>query len=312
MLYQSKDGILCEQTWQIYEQEKDACWLLVLQQEEFRDHLRELCLPGHIRHYQELLETGFRSELQVEDGYLYGNVVTLNAMNLNESRGQLLLIIAKKSLIMVEVVVQKKPLADRVEQILQKYKAELTPQKVFFELLDSFLSGGNAAFEKMDKEMVEMEHALMQNRMGQQCNKDIFYMKKRLSILKNYYEQMIDLSETLSLSGREWMGEEARNLHLFLKKAQRLRDSAVEHKEELVHVREAFDANMEYHQNQIMKIFTVVTTIVSPLTLITGWYGMNFSHMPELNSPYGYGAVAFFCALVVIVEIVLFKRKRLF
>ena len=46
MLYQSKDGILCEQTWQTYEQEKDACWLLVLQQEEFRDHLRELCLPS--------------------------------------------------------------------------------------------------------------------------------------------------------------------------------------------------------------------------------------------------------------------------
>ena len=105
MLYQSKDGILCEQTWQIYEQEKDACWLLVLQQEEFRDHLRELCLPGHIRHYQELLETGFRSELQVEDGYLYGNVVTLNAMNLNESRGQLLCVLFHISPLSAEPVI---------------------------------------------------------------------------------------------------------------------------------------------------------------------------------------------------------------
>ena len=34
-----------------------------------------------------------------------------------------------------------------------------------------------------------------------------------------------------------------------------------------------------------MRILTVVTTIFFPLSLITGWYGMNFSHMPELSAP---------------------------
>jgi magnesium transporter len=37
-----------------------------------------------------------------------------------------------------------------------------------------------------------------------------------------------------------------------------------------------------------MRVFTAITTIFIPLTLITGIYGMNFDNMPELHSEYGY------------------------
>jgi len=35
--------------------------------------------------------------------------------------------------------------------------------------------------------------------------------------------------------------------------------------------------------NQIMKVLTVISTIFIPLTFLTGLYGMNFTHMPELG-----------------------------
>ncbi len=40
--------------------------------------------------------------------------------------------------------------------------------------------------------------------------------------------------------------------------------------------------------NQIMKVLTMISTTVLPMTLIAGIYGMNFKHMPELEWPYGY------------------------
>jgi magnesium transporter len=40
--------------------------------------------------------------------------------------------------------------------------------------------------------------------------------------------------------------------------------------------------------NEVMKILTVVATIFIPPTVITGIYGMNFTHMPELSWPWGY------------------------
>lgn len=43
--------------------------------------------------------------------------------------------------------------------------------------------------------------------------------------------------------------------------------------------------------NEIMKVLTILSTIIMPLTLITGIYGMNFDFMPELRWKYGYAVV---------------------
>ena len=47
-----------------------------------------------------------------------------------------------------------------------------------------------------------------------------------------------------------------------------------------------------------------------PLTLMTGWYGMNFKSMPELSSPYGYMVFIVVRLIVVGVLIYWFKKKK--
>lgn len=64
--------------------------------------------------------------------------------------------------------------------------------------------------------------------------------------------------------------------------------------------------------NRTMKVLTVVSAIFLPLTLIVGWYGMNFKNMPELEWEYGYFGVAALCIAVVVVCIVYFKKKNFF
>ena len=68
---------------------------------------------------------------------------------------------------------------------------------------------------------------------------------------------------------------------------------------------------MDIELNETMKVFTVITTIFLPLTLIAGWYGMNLN-MPEYASPYAYPAVILVSLLVVVGEIVYFKKKKWF
>ncbi|GIO86338.1 magnesium transport protein CorA [Paenibacillus faecis] len=56
-------------------------------------------------------------------------------------------------------------------------------------------------------------------------------------------------------------------------------------------LREAYQAAIANRANEIMRVFTAITTIFIPLTLITGIYGMNFEHMPEIHWKYGYYVV---------------------
>ena len=62
--------------------------------------------------------------------------------------------------------------------------------------------------------------------------------------------------------------------------------------------------------NQIMKVLTIVTAIFVPLGFLAGIYGMNFDHMPELHTPWGYYGLLTVMALIAAGLLLLFKRKR--
>jgi len=78
----------------------------------------------------------------------------------------------------------------------------------------------------------------------------------------------------------------------------------------IISLRETYNSSLSANLNETIRTLTVIATIVLPLTLITGIYGMNFKVMPELTSEYGY-----YYALGLIVAlgggmILYFKRKR--
>ena len=59
-----------------------------------------------------------------------------------------------------------------------------------------------------------------------------------------------------------------------------------------------------------MTVLTVITSIFLPLSLIAGWYGMNFRYMPELDWRWSYPVVLVVSVLIVVFCLVLFKKKK--
>jgi len=68
-------------------------------------------------------------------------------------------------------------------------------------------------------------------------------------------------------------------------------------------------SSMSNRMNEIMKVLTLISTIFLPLTFITGLYGMNFEHMPELKWHYGY-AWAWGCLLLSSIGMAVYFRGR--
>jgi magnesium transporter len=61
--------------------------------------------------------------------------------------------------------------------------------------------------------------------------------------------------------------------------------------------------------NEVMKVLTIFSAIMMPLTFIVGVYGMNFDFMPELRSRYGY-FVVWGVMISVALGMLIFFRKR--
>ncbi len=72
---------------------------------------------------------------------------------------------------------------------------------------------------------------------------------------------------------------------------------------------EAYLSVVSNRLNEIMKVLTIFSAVMLPLTFIAGVYGMNFENMPELHSPYGYYA-AWAIMIVVAVGMLLFFKRR--
>ena len=62
--------------------------------------------------------------------------------------------------------------------------------------------------------------------------------------------------------------------------------------------------------NEVMKVLTMMSTVMLPLTFIAGIYGMNFDHMPELRWKLGYPLALGVMALTAGALFWYFKRKR--
>ena len=130
-------------------------------------------------------------------------------------------------------------------------------------------------------------------------------------LIKSHYEQLIDLGQELEENENNFFKQEnLRYFRLFLNRMARLHDSSTSLRDYTVQLGDQYKANLDIRQNRIMTILTVVTTIFMPLTLIVGWYGMNFRYMPELEWRWGYPVIIVVTLLIAIGCLLFFKKKK--
>ena len=97
---------------------------------------------------------------------------------------------------------------------------------------------------------------------------------------------------------------------MFTDRCRRLQDITTTLRDYSVQVRDLYQSQLAVRQNNTVTVLTVITTIFMPLTLIVGWYGMNFKYMPELESPYAYPLVIAVSLLIIVASLLFFKYKK--
>ena len=65
-----------------------------------------------------------------------------------------------------------------------------------------------------------------------------------------------------------------------------------------------------FGQNEVMKKLAGWAAMLAAPTLITSWYGMNFTHMPELDKPWAYPAIIVTVACLVATIYFVLKRAK--
>ncbi|WP_075679891.1 magnesium transporter CorA family protein [Roseburia sp. 831b] len=202
------------------------------------------------------------------------------------------------------------------ERALEKVKS-LMPEnqdneQVLYLFFAGLLRNDINHLAEIEDEITETEDEALVGSRRVYLGKIVRYRKELLR-LKRYYEQVDSVLDNLTANINGLLSKECiRRLTILANRTERFRSSVLNLRDYVTQMREAYQAQIDIEQNNLMRIFTVITAVFLPLTLMVGWYGMNFKYMPELSWKYSYLVFVIISVAVCVILLIIFKKKKWF
>ena len=210
------------------------------------------------------------------------------------------------------VFIDSTGVVDRMIKRIARTKRWKVPclERFIYDFLELIISRDLSILEKFEKELNEIEDDMMDVSTQTGLTR-VNEIRSNIRELRIHYEQLIDFGQELQENENNFFkAENTRYFRLFTDRVTRLHDTASSLRDFTMQLRDMYHTQVDVKQNRIMTLLTVVTTIFMPLTLIVGWYGMNFKYMPELNTRWGYPVVILVSILISVGELWFFKKKK--
>ena len=249
------------------------------------------------------------AKLEAYDGY---DFILLNLIDCREQRvAKRIGIYVMPDKLIFTCAHSAKTVQDVLEALSSCRTANLSPERVLYAFFNYLTTKDSGKLEEFEEEISALEEQIMENKEGNYI-KEIAAMRKKLMFFKKYYEQLLDIAESIEENTNELFSNSVlRYFRMFTARLERLNRSVLNLRDYITQVREAYQSQVDIDLNEIMKLFTVITAIFLPLTLLVGWYGMNFKNMPELQWQYGYAFAGGLSVLIVLISVLFFKKKKI-
>ncbi|MBQ6546039.1 MAG: magnesium transporter CorA [Lachnospiraceae bacterium] len=182
-------------------------------------------------------------------------------------------------------------------------------ERFIYDFLEQIIHTDLSLLERYEGELDEIDKEVAEDRKADLVKLDDirWYLRE----LKRHYDHLIDLAQELEENENNFFkANNIRYFKLFSSRVSRLYDMVNSLLDYSMQIRDTYESKLDVKQNSIMTVLTMVTTIFMPLTLIAGWYGMNFRYMPELESKFGYPGVIIVSILIAAGCLIYFKHKK--
>jgi len=173
-----------------------------------------------------------------------------------------------------------------------------TPDRLLYHLVDTVVDNYFSVADRIEDTIEQLEEDILVRTKKSHLTEiiglrgEILWLKKALGPQKDLLATLNkkDLS-LINTELQQYFGDIYENAVKIVETFETYRDL-------MGNLREAYQSSLSNRANEIMRVFTAMTVIMMPLTVITGIFGMNFTHMPELDWRYGYYAVLIIMVLI--------------
>jgi magnesium transporter len=263
---------------------------------------------------EDILNTHQRPKFEEYEDYLY--IVLKGMVSVGK---QFKIDYEQISLLVLDklVIVFKERKDDLIAPVIQRIRTSkgrfrsLGADFLAYSILDAIIDQNFVLIDSLDEAITVLEDELLAGDPSKTLLNRIQRLKREIINIRRYVSPIRELINEMLRSESPLIEEKT---HIYLKDvsdhAIRIVESIELHRDIISGLLEIYISSISNKMNEVMKVLTIFASIFIPLTFLTGIYGMNFEHMPELKLPWTYPALWVVFLVVPTVLLTYFWRKK--
>jgi magnesium transporter len=183
---------------------------------------------------------------------------------------------------------------------------------VFYLIFKEILNNYHTVFEYISRKLDDLEDEVLDNSGDELTYQKIATMRQSTRSGRRNFQSIKSLMAIMDYEDFQWIAQPVKELF-----NQELVHQVDKLWQEYQALRAWMSELMEIQRDNIasktgerINRLTILSSVFLPITFLSGFYGMNFKYMPELEQPWAYPAVICVMALIVIGSIAYAKKQR--
>lgn len=261
---------------------------------------------------EDIVNTIQRPKLESFDKYIYVVIRDLSFTKDNEIDSQQISLVLFKNMVFSFQEGKQdifKPIYDRL-QVADSRIRKLGSDYLLYTLIDNIVDQYFGVLDQMGDKIEELEDAIMDDP-NQKTLHEIQMIRRELIFFRKAVWPLRDVLNSLYRDDSQLIDQ---SMKIYLRDVYdhtiHVIDSIENYRDMVMSLVDTYMSSVSNRMNEVMKVLTIIATIFIPLTFIAGVYGMNFHYMPELKYRLGYPLTLLAMAIVAMIMLIYFRRKK--
>lgn len=184
------------------------------------------------------------------------------------------------------------------------------PDYFLYHLVDSVVDNYFLVGDRIDNRIEALEEDILMHTKKSHLN-EIIGLRGEILWLRKVLGPQRDVIATLNKKDLKLIDDQLQKYFSDIyENALKIAESFDTYRDLMGNLREAYQSSVSNRANEIMRVFTAITTIFMPLTFITGIYGMNLDFIPGMHMRGGSYILLGFMMLLGISMFFIFRKKE--
>ncbi|ETT77508.1 zinc transport protein zntB [Paenibacillus sp. FSL R7-277] len=185
-----------------------------------------------------------------------------------------------------------------------------TPDRFLYLLIDLVVDNFFSVGDRIEARIEKLEEDILMHTKKSHLS-EIIGLRSEILWLKKMLGPQKEVINTLNKKDLRLIDDQLQKYFSDIyENAVKISETFETYRDLMGNLREAYQSSIANRANEIMRVFTAITTIFMPLTVITGIYGMNFDNIPEIHTEYGYYGVIAVMVTLGCGMLIIFRKKE--